>query len=74
MNRLLLSWKRENYELVLGSNGKYMGYDQPEKGQMTENERLLARLKGIPVNDRNAESSNVAKRGRDQAATGLTSW
>jgi hypothetical protein len=26
------------------------------------------------VNDRNAESSNVAKRGRDQAATGLTSW
>ena len=37
---------------------------------MTENDRLLARLKGIPVDDHHAGSSDGAKRGRDKAATG----
>ena len=38
---------------------------------MTENERLLVRFKGIPVNDRNARSSGraKAKKGRDKTAT-----
>jgi len=39
---------------------------------MTENERLLERLKGIPVGDHDDGNFGEAKRGRDKAATGPT--